>query len=57
MRVEQPFYNPETKCFEGTDYCGEDTDVDYPCSIKLEVPADLWFDSLDYGLKDDIVAC
>lgn len=48
-------YNAETKCFEGIDYYSEDYTEEYPCSIRLEVPADVWFDTLSYGIEDEAV--
>lgn len=38
-------YNPETKCFEGTDYYGEDTHSTIEEVIQIPVPKDFWFDT------------
>lgn len=48
-------YNAETKCFIGTDYYSEDQTVQYPCAIRLELPADVWFDTLSYSIEDEAV--
>lgn len=48
-------YNPETKCFEGIDYYSEDSTVNYPCTMRIEVPADVWFDNLEYSIEDEAV--
>jgi hypothetical protein len=38
-------YNPETKCFEGTDYYGEEDHAQIECDIKISIPKDYWFDT------------
>lgn len=39
-------YNPETKCFEGTDYYSEDShDCITDLNIKIVIPKSFWFDS------------
>lgn len=47
------YYNPKTKSFAGTDYYRESTSVPFPCSIRIEVPTDVWFDSLSYEIEEE----
>lgn len=42
----EAIYNPETKCFEGTDYYSEDANDVVGTDIKITVPKSLWFESL-----------
>jgi hypothetical protein len=46
-------YNPENKCFEGTDYYSEDSSVNYPCSIVLKIPDDVWFDRIEWSAEGE----
>lgn len=39
-------FNPETNCFEGTDFYGEDESQEINTEINISVPDNLWFDSL-----------
>ena len=54
-------YNPETKCFEGTDYYSEESTESVEANIEVRIPKSLWFSQLsirfecDHG-EDDVKA-
>lgn len=43
-------YNPETKCFEGTDSYTEAESTTTECHIEIAVPGELWFDRIDIDI-------
>jgi hypothetical protein len=44
-------YNRERKCFEGTDTYTESRSCRRECSIKVRMPADIWFDRVDFDIQ------
>lgn len=47
----EAIYNPELKCFEGTDtYCGKLQDLK-ECAIEIRVPESIWFDRLELRIE------
>jgi hypothetical protein len=49
----EAIYSVEEKAFVGIDHYSEDSNVDCPCSIKICIPKDLWFDSIEINIEDD----
>ncbi len=46
-------YNPTSASFEGTDYYSEDDTVTGPCEIRIALPKDIWFDSIEIMIQDE----
>lgn len=46
-------YNPETKCFEGTDYYSEEDRTSCAANIRIEIPAFIPFDTLEIETEDE----
>lgn len=49
----EAIYDPETKCFEGTDFYSEDDQVSVDCDIEVRIPKDLWFDRIEIMIQDE----
>jgi len=45
-------YDSETGTFEGTDFYSEDETVSGPCEIRIAIPKDIWFDSVEIMIQD-----
>jgi hypothetical protein len=46
-------YNATEKAFVGTDYYSEDETYNFDYLIKITVPKDLWFESLECNMEDE----
>jgi len=46
-------YNPESQSFEGIDEYSEDERITHECNIIIQVPKELWHDSLSIGIEGD----
>jgi len=49
----EAIYNSYTKCFEGMDYYSEDHEIKRDCAIKVTIPEDLWFNSIEIAIQDE----
>lgn len=48
-------FDPEQNAFVGTDYYSEDDTTTVNCELKIEIPADVWFDSVEIMIQDEEV--
>lgn len=46
-------FNPTEGAFVGTDYYSEDDGETVECELRIEIPKDLWFDSLEIMIQDE----
>jgi hypothetical protein len=44
-------YNPESQSFEGIDEYSEDETMSHKCNIVIQVPTELWYDSLSISIE------
>lgn len=48
-------YNPTEGAFVGTDHYSEDDTTNVQCELTIEIPADVWFDSVEIMIQDEEV--
>ncbi len=51
----EAIFNPEEKSFIGTDYYSEDDNVSQSCELRIELPGNVWFDSVEIMIQDESV--
>jgi hypothetical protein len=48
----EAIFNPEEKSFIGADYYSEDDTISQNCELRIEIPGNVWFDSVEIMIKE-----
>lgn len=49
----EAIFNPTENAFIGTDYYSEDDTITQECALRIAIPKDIWFDSVEIAIQDE----